>query len=329
MSFTIRKNNSQEDITFLCKSCFQTAKDTQAIQYNSLKEQNPDKNEEELFVLFSEEIVESFDFTREDCRIYIIEDEKNAKLGYIWVAIRDSEDSWDLERPLWIFDISVLPKYRRRGLARQLLNKAEEFAVELGRNIGLFVHEHNKSAISLYKSSGYKIKMTLVSLKLTDAEKTRASSTKFTLREAEDKDETSIFDLGLSTFKRLVRYSIDASDEAIIKKYRNNNEKFDEKSKRYSKYVVESADNEIVAFVLVGVAYFSDEVGLLYDAAIKQDRNTNDLQSMLLRCFRDWSFERGLSTAYILLHTEEDISREICSEMRFKVPGYFMEKKLK
>ena len=171
--------------------------------------------------------------------------------------------------------------------------------------------------------------MTPVSLKLTDAEKTRASSTKFTLREAEDKDETSIFDLGLSTFKRLVRYSIDASDEAIIKKYRNNNEKFDEKSKRYSKYVVESADNEIVAFVLVGVAYFSDEVGLLYDAAIKQDRNTNDLQSMLLRCFRDWSFERGLSTAYILLHTEEDISREICSEMRFKVPGYFMEKKLK
>lgn len=329
MDFIIRKNQSNEDIEFLCEGCFQTAKNTQAIQYTALKEQHPDKTEHELFSLFKDEILESFDFSRDDCRVYILENDEGTKVGYIWVAIRDSEDPWDLDRPLWIYDISVLPEYRRRGLAKRLLTEAEKHAKEMGRNIGLFVHEHNRGAFALYQSVGYRIKSTPLSFKLTTEKPDFVRSQEYTIREAGKNDESIISELSYTTFKRLVKYSISASDEIIVKKYNENNQKIDEKHDTLSKFVVMKQDGEIIAYFQIGIAYFSDKVSLLYDVSIRADNSSEQLQKMILNKFIQWSLSRDLSTAYILLHSEYDISRDVCREHGFKISGYFMEKKLR
>jgi GNAT superfamily N-acetyltransferase/L-amino acid N-acyltransferase YncA len=328
LEFSIRRNQSREDIEFLCESCFQTAKNTQAIQYTSLKEQYPDKTEHEIFVIFRDEILESFDFSRDDCRVYILESVTGTKVGYIWVAIRDSEDPWDLNRPLWIFDISILPEFRRHGLAKRLLKESEEYAKEIGRNVGLFVHEHNKGAFALYRSVGYHIKSTPLSLKLTTEKRNLTHSTEYNIREAVNNDESSILELSYDTFRRLVRYSTNASDEVITRKFSENNQKIDERGDRLSKFVVINQDDDIIAYLLVGVAYFSDKVSLLYDVSIKTGSNREQLQKLLLDKFIHWSFENGFETAYILLHSEDDISTDVCRDHGFKIPGFFMEKKL-
>ena len=56
-----------------------------------------------------------------------------------------------------ILKILVEPDYRRKGIARSLLNKALEIAQDLGLNIlYLEVSKKNLVALSLYKSFGFK-----------------------------------------------------------------------------------------------------------------------------------------------------------------------------
>jgi len=328
VKYDIRVNESQEDIEFLCESCFQNAKSIGAIQYTSLIEQNPDKNEGEVYELFRSEMLESFDFTRKDCRVYIIDYDK-VPIGYIWVAIRDSEDPWDMDRPLWIFDIFVQSEYRRKGLAKQLLQQAEDFAKELGRNIGLFVHAHNTGAIRLYESSGYEVKTTPISWKFEENDKIMNSFPEYRVRQPVKEDNQIIWNMGLTAFERLVRYSTDVSDEIIFKKYQSIQQEYDLQSGKYMRYIISDSRDEIVAFILMGVAYFSEGVSLVYDLAIKEGEKNSDLQKLLLEMFKKWSIDNELSTAYILLHSENDISIDVCKEMEFKILGYFMEKRLR
>ena len=77
--------------------------------------------------------------------------------GLIWLAERKSFYKFK-ERLVWIYNLHVIPKYRRRGLARKLLGKADEWAVERGLNsIGCHTLDFNIEARSLYESSGYKL----------------------------------------------------------------------------------------------------------------------------------------------------------------------------
>ena len=328
MDFNIRRNQSQDDIDFLCSMSFQTAKHARDIHYTSLKEKHPDKSEDEIFELFRDELMESYDFSRDDCRIYIVDDENGVRIGYVWVAIRDSEDSWDLDRPLWIYDISVLPEYRRRGLAKMLLLKAEEYAKELGKNIGLFVHEHNTGAINLYKSLEYEVKATPTSVILDDSDQIQISLQDYVVQDIIDINDNRIWDINLETFKRLVRYSKDASDDEVEQKFRENRQKYDLQSEKYASYLVLSPNDEIVGFVLVGVSYFSDDIGMIYELAIDKEMRNEELERLLVNLFKKWSADKGLSRLYILLHSQWNLSIETCREMGFKIPGYFMEKRL-
>ena len=77
--------------------------------------------------------------------------------GLIWLAERPP--FYKFSEPLvWIYNLHVIPKHRRKGLARKLLTKADEWAVERGLNsIGCHTLDFNIEARSLYESSGYKL----------------------------------------------------------------------------------------------------------------------------------------------------------------------------
>jgi len=86
-----------------------------------------------------------------DCRVWLgIVDQ--VRVGFAIVG-RRSDDS---PGAAYIWTIEVLPAFRRRGVARQLLERAEESAREFGcAAIELHVSERNADALALYESAGY------------------------------------------------------------------------------------------------------------------------------------------------------------------------------
>ena len=75
--------------------------------------------------------------------------------GVVWMAVR--EPFWEFkEKHVWIYNIHVTSQNRRKGIARRLLAKTEEWTLQRGLNkIGLHVVDHNTPALRLYESMGY------------------------------------------------------------------------------------------------------------------------------------------------------------------------------
>ncbi len=64
--------------------------------------------------------------------------------------------------PLWIEELFVVPKFRRKGIGRELVHAAERKAVERGeKNLYFMVVPQDKTAIMFWKSMGYTILNTL------------------------------------------------------------------------------------------------------------------------------------------------------------------------
>jgi ribosomal-protein-alanine N-acetyltransferase len=71
-------------------------------------------------------------------------------IGYI-VA---TWDSWPMEGP-YVFSIAVLPKYRRRGIGKQLLEHIWDHPKRQGRPLSLHCRISNEAAQALYRSYGF------------------------------------------------------------------------------------------------------------------------------------------------------------------------------
>lgn len=86
-----------------------------------------------------------------DCRVWLgILDE--VRVGFAIVGLRGEEDP----KAAYIWTIEVLPAFRRRGVARQLLLRVEESAREVGcASIELHVSERNADALALYAAAGF------------------------------------------------------------------------------------------------------------------------------------------------------------------------------
>jgi ribosomal protein S18 acetylase RimI-like enzyme len=86
-----------------------------------------------------------------DCRVWLgIVD--GVRVGFAVVGLRGEDDS----ACAYIWTIEVLPAFRRRGVARQLLMRVEESAREAGCvAIELHVSERNPGGLALYESGGY------------------------------------------------------------------------------------------------------------------------------------------------------------------------------
>jgi RimJ/RimL family protein N-acetyltransferase len=97
-----------------------------------------------------EELLPEGTLTR-DHYLYSVRDESvPAEVGKLWISLRDSG------RTLWIYDIHVHERFRRRGYASRILHLVEDKARELGSaKVELHVFGHNHGARALYEQVGY------------------------------------------------------------------------------------------------------------------------------------------------------------------------------
>jgi ribosomal protein S18 acetylase RimI-like enzyme len=73
-------------------------------------------------------------------------------VGYVWLAVVVNHGL----RGAYVYDLEVLPQYRRQGHAKRALLALEPVAAALGLpTIGLHVFGHNPGAQALYQQLGY------------------------------------------------------------------------------------------------------------------------------------------------------------------------------
>ncbi len=284
---------------------------------------NPEKTGEELFRIYEEELKE-FDFDNERCRVFVIEVERRFA-GYVWLSIRDSRDSWELTRPMWIYDITLNPDYRGRGLGRVLMKQAEEWAVEQKRNLGLFVHAHNEPAIRLYEGKGYVVKSTPMTLRFSEMDSAPRLPRRLEFIEDDYRNNKRGKQIAHDRFARLVRFSEEANDEEIATAYQRFVDSYTSDELEHSRFVA-SREGKTIGVFWVGQAPFRKDVGMIYEhALVNSDRRVQ--QALLAKAVR-WAQERGLSALYILLHAMDDFRPSVLESAGFVIPGYFMEKRL-
>jgi RimJ/RimL family protein N-acetyltransferase len=85
--------------------------------------------------------------------LYVVRDESiPAEVGMVWISPRDSGAG----RSLWIYDVIVHDRFRRRGYASRILHLVEDRARELdAAKVELHVFGHNHGARALYEKLGY------------------------------------------------------------------------------------------------------------------------------------------------------------------------------
>jgi ribosomal protein S18 acetylase RimI-like enzyme len=82
-------------------------------------------------------------------------------VGCIWVG--NGIDQVNGDRYAYIFLLYVSPSHRGQGVAKALLNHAENWARNRGdRQIGLMVFETNQPALNLYRNFGYQTQSLLM-----------------------------------------------------------------------------------------------------------------------------------------------------------------------
>jgi len=88
-----------------------------------------------------------------DHYLYLVRDESvPAEVGLLWISLRDTGAG----RSLWIYDIMVHDRFRRRGYASRILHLVEDRARQLGAGkVELHVFGHNQGARALYQKLGY------------------------------------------------------------------------------------------------------------------------------------------------------------------------------
>ena len=97
------------------------------------------------------------DMSSPEHAVFIGETAAGQAAGLVWVCHRSP--FWRFTEPLtWIYNLHVIPRFRRQGLAKSLLNAIESWTKDEGLNlIGLHVLESNTAARKLYDSLGYSL----------------------------------------------------------------------------------------------------------------------------------------------------------------------------
>jgi RimJ/RimL family protein N-acetyltransferase len=100
--------------------------------------------------------------------LYAVRDESiPAEVGMVWISPRDSGGG----RSLWIYDIVVHDRFRRRGYASRILHLVEDKARQLGaERVELHVFGHNHGARALYENTGFKPTSIIMSKPVTTSD---------------------------------------------------------------------------------------------------------------------------------------------------------------
>ncbi len=150
MSFRIRELDNEEDWIFFddleFKSFLTTVK-------------NPDNcTEQELLQKYKEfDEADPLDPRGFNHKIFIAISDNGIQAGLIWLCNR--EPFWRFKQQhVWIYNLHVIPYFRKMGLARQLMFKAEKWCLNQGLDrLALHVLDDNTAARHLYESLDYKL----------------------------------------------------------------------------------------------------------------------------------------------------------------------------
>ncbi|KAA0942937.1 GNAT family N-acetyltransferase [Streptomyces apricus] len=78
-------------------------------------------------------------------------------VGNAWIG-PDPRQAAATADSAWLYDINVLPAFRRRGYGSAILSAAEELVAREGwTSLGLNVSGDNEAAIALYRRNGYDV----------------------------------------------------------------------------------------------------------------------------------------------------------------------------
>ena len=150
MSFIIKELENEEDWLFFKQLDFES--------YALTVKDADELTEEELWEKY-EEFDKSDGINPRDSNhaIFIIWSKEDVRAGLIWLCNR--EPFWRFEKQhVWIFNLHIISDFRQMGLARLLMNKAEEWCLEQGIDrIALHALEDNTAVRNLYESLNYKL----------------------------------------------------------------------------------------------------------------------------------------------------------------------------
>jgi ribosomal protein S18 acetylase RimI-like enzyme len=331
MNYVARRAQSEEDMDFFFKLSFDTMLATESRRnfYDEMIKDNPDASNDDIFKLHRKEVEEYFDFSDSSARVFIVKTNNGEYCGYLWMGLRKSEDAWDLERPQWIYDVVVDSRFQGNGLGKMLLQQAEEFAHESNVNIGLFVHADNDPAIALYNKMGYNIKVTPISKKLGTDNHDIVTDSRFSIRKEQVTDSDIVQSMEFEHFKRKVRFSCDADDTTIRRRYEDHIGKYAKTPEKHQRLVALTKDEEIAGSVWAGISDFNEKVAMTYEFLVYSDYRNSIVSEMLINSIEKWAKNGGFSTMYTLLHSEDDLGVEFFKSKGYMVPGFFMEKRLK
>lgn len=84
-------------------------------------------------------------------QVVVAEDAAGERVGLLWFGINRNLITGEDEA--WVYNVTVVPEHRRKGIGRKLIEHAEELAREGGFAIlGLMVSSHNAGARALYEA---------------------------------------------------------------------------------------------------------------------------------------------------------------------------------
>lgn len=92
--------------------------------------------------------------TRNHHLFAIHDDRLDRQVGSLWIGVMD----WGAGPLAFVYDLEVLPEFRRKGYATQAMQAAEVEARKLGLDtIALHVFGSNHAAQDLYRKMGYEV----------------------------------------------------------------------------------------------------------------------------------------------------------------------------
>ncbi len=132
------------------------AKSFVALNFRTFRDSIPpaDSVDEAFFRQHHQWLLERYAYTDAKRNTVLVAEVGGQYAGHCWIGTQT--DFFTRAEEPWIFDISISPGFRRRGLGTAMLKAAENFLHSRGfSTVGLQVMAHNDAARKMYESLGY------------------------------------------------------------------------------------------------------------------------------------------------------------------------------
>lgn len=121
------------------------------------------QEESDLLARF-QSFVRDFAF-RQESEVWVVISKTKEYAGHLW--LQEATNRFNGIKELWVWDLSVMPNYRKQGLGRELMDHARERAISRGcLEMWLLVAEENEEAQRLYSKLGMKLRARMLSIEL-------------------------------------------------------------------------------------------------------------------------------------------------------------------